>query len=269
MKSIHYYFIILNLLAFHSIKAQQNEVISKEIGISIGWTSTQLEDRRLSNQKAITRIPKIQMSFKTTKSLSKSELNLAYQGWFGKRSSDYNIRFLRPVVNYSYERKVKNIWLGGFFSSTTLLSFPIDNYGTTENNPISYTIAQSIGPKLSWNPTISNSEEQRLYIESSTQLSLLNYIIRPAYAHPYPDNYLESGTFSPTRRNMAWPLAKSGKISTINKYQAITVKFGLFYQLSNRLNCSINFQFDYNNYNSTHSNSFQSTEALIAINYIY
>jgi len=146
---------------------------------------------------------------------------------------------IRPEIYYSYERKVKDgIWLGGFFDNNTLLNFPTNTSSVFNSNPISYTIAQSIGPRVSYLKSLDNN---KINLRTSAQVSLLSYVVQPAFGHPYPSQFLEEGKFNPTREGMAWPLTKSGKIATVNKFNSFRVELGFFYHINNSLKIGVDY----------------------------
>lgn len=142
--------------------------------------------------------------------------------FFTNLHSGFRYTHLRPT-------KMKQLKLGAYLDVGSLLIFPDGQW--SENNPISYTIWSSLGMAAHWEkPIMIKQKKMTLSIEGA--LPLLSYVIRPAHAHPYPDNYLVDGVFDFEQKEMAKYLIKSGKLKTLNQFNnfiaqtTLTVPFG-------------------------------------------
>lgn len=239
-----------------------------EIGITIGISQLGIQDDRISAISKSGKAPVFGINYKSISPKTKQEWSISFM--MANHIGDDQLltaKVIRPNVSYSYERKIKQIWFGGFFDSSTILHFPRTNTRHFENNPISYTISQSLGPKISMNQNFGNNNQWEF--GTAAQFSLLNYVIRPAYGHPYPEKYVESGTFHPTRRNMTGPLLRSGKLHSFDKFQSFKVVFGISYFLSDQIKVSIRYQISQLKTKDLQQSKFSTQEILFGINYHY
>jgi len=270
MKILRFYIILLSLFGlFKSSYSQEiNRTSFKEIGFKIGIAHLGIQDDRFSARSKSGWTPSYEINFKKIKEHSKQEWNFGFL-FAHNLGNDalLHAKLIRPNITYSYERKFNQMWIGGFFNSSTILHFPRTNTRHFENNPISYTISKSIGPKISLNRNIDH--DHRWSFDGEAQISLLSYVVRPAYGHPYPEKYLQSGTFHPTRRNMTTPLMKSGKIHSIDKLQSFKIVLQISYLISDHTKISVNYRVDYLSTTNQQQSQFSSQEILLGINFIY
>lgn len=134
--------------------------------------------------------------------------------YFINLNSGFKYTHLRPT-------KMNRLKLGGYLDVGSLLIFPDGVW--SNNNPIAYTIWSSLGIAAQWEKPIRiKQKKMTLSIEGS--MPLLSYVIRPAHAHPYPDNYLVDGVFDFGQKDMAKYLLKSGQLKTLNQFNNFNAK---------------------------------------------
>ncbi len=217
----------------------------KEVGLRIGITKTNIQDQRLSAKSFTNWSPKYGVVFGSKKENSWSHNIIDFTYVTGHKKDPYfTINSIIISATYSYQRKVsEGFWMGGFTKHHTILNFPKSVYGSIfTNNAISYTISQSIGPKISYAPTSLTAENKTISGLSSLQFPILAYLIQPIYGHPYPEQYLREGTFCPTRSGMAWPMVKSGKLVSLARYKSIQLELGIFYYISDRFKIGVAYE---------------------------
>lgn len=130
---------------------------------------------------------------------------------------------LHTGLRYTHLRptRVNHLKLGAYLDVGSLLIFPDGLW--SENNPISYTMWSSLGLAAQWQqPIMIKQKKMTLSIEGA--LPLLSYVIRPAHAHPYPENYLVDGIFDFGRTDMGKYLIKSGRLKTLNQFNNFIAK---------------------------------------------
>lgn len=218
-------------LVLVSLQAQ-DETKSVHIGVRAGVGFASLEEKRFSSQVQRGVLPTYSMDIETYKNKSRQHLSINFsltQDYTNQPTLSYALVF--PEVRYTYMKALADDWyIGGMFHSFTLLNFPESELTNFVNNSISYTLAQSIGPSLYYQKTTTN---QKISFESECQLGLLSYVVRPAFAHPYPENYLQPDVFSPDRDGMMRTLFKGGKLWTVNKIQNVLINTSTAYHLPN------------------------------------
>lgn len=242
----------------------------EEIGLHLNWRITQFTDARLSARKFQAGAWSFGTIYRKETAKKREALIFTFS-----RSSTLDpkgllkINLISPQVQYSHQRKAGNLWIGGFIDSYSLLKFPQAAAGTFNNNPISYTISKSIGPMISREFVLRETEDNRFFTIPSLQMGVLNYVIRPAYGHPYPDEYLTEEHFSPTRRGMAGPLLRSGKLKLPHKYQMIRFSLGLFYQIQSRYKIGLNYEFYFQRDGGIHSSHTMNHDLGLSATYLY
>lgn len=270
MNILRFSIIFISLIGLCKISFSQetSRTSFREIGFKVGIAHLSIQDDRFSAISKSGWTPSYEINFKKIKTHSKQEWSFGFS-MANQLGNDplLNAKVIRPNITYSYERKFKQLWIGGFLNSSTILQFPRTNTSHFENNPISYTISQSIGPRFSLNQNFGTHDQWSL--DGAAQISLLNYVIRPAYGHPYPEKYLQAGRFHPTRSNMTAPLIKSGKIHSIDKFQSFKIVLGISYIVSDRMKVSVNYRIDHLNTTDRQRSKFSSQEILFGVNYIY
>ncbi|MEM6377843.1 MAG: hypothetical protein AAF705_06505, partial [Bacteroidota bacterium] len=89
---------------------------------------------------------------------------------------------------------------------------------------------------------------QNFSILSDFNLPLLTYVIRPAYGLPYPEDFLEDGTFDFQRTGMTGTLLTSGKIRSLGYFQQFRFRLGLASLLTSQQHeIGLSYLFDYLN----------------------
>lgn len=255
----------------------QNDAVfipyGKEIGLRIGISKTKINDQRLSAKSYTNWSPKYGLVFGTRKENSWSHNQLDFTFVKGHKKDPYFT--LNSVIishTYSYQRKVgEGFWVGGFTNHKTILNFPRSLYSSMfTNNAISYTIVQSIGPKLSYTHTLTNQKDKPIETQTSIEAPILAYLIQPIYGHPYPVRYLEEGTFDPTRAGITIPMLKSGKSVSISGYKGLRIELGIFYYTSDRFKIGASYQGElmYANANGK-SVQLQSNDFFVNPSYLY
>ncbi len=259
---------LLLLFCFNSISAQDvrdfntNNTLSIGFGISAG----NIKDTRLSN-KFITAVnPKYSISYRQANDKRISQVKLDFVHYKDKRNSLANFNAIKSNVYYSYEQKIGDgFYFGGFFDHSTLLNFPSDEKKFFVNNSISYTLLQSLGPKISYVNTFD-----RFVFTSSAQTALLSYTVQPIYGHPYPEQFLDERVFNPTLEGLARPLVRSGKLLTWNKFRSMRIDLGFSYFITPALAVGLDYSADlfYANANGK-SVFFNSQDLLFKASFIH
>ena len=252
-----------------SVSAQELSKKSRMVGISFGFTHSTFKDDRISARSFNNWLPTYQLRANSMSDITRQNYSMTFTQKSkidDKRLID--LKYLRPVVTYSLEKKINGTWIGGYLRSNTLLAFPVSRTGHFNNSPISYTMSIAFGPKLSW---IKDADvgSNKIQLSSSIEAPLLSYMIRPAYGHPYPERYLTDGVFSPTREKMAASLLKSGKLMNLGKHQAVKVMFSISYFISDKVHLELQYGFDYARINDVNTSSIMDQNILAGINYSY
>jgi hypothetical protein len=261
----------------YTVSFAQNDAVfipyGKEIGLRIGISKTKVQDNRLSAKSFSNWSPKYGLVFGTRKENSWSQNQLDFTYVKGHKKDPYfTLNSMIISHTYSYQRKVgEGFWIGGFTNHKTILNFPRSLFSSMfTNNTISYTIVQSIGPKLSYAHTLTNQKDKPIAIQTSVETPILAYLIQPIYGHPYPGKYLEEGTFDPTRAGMTIPMLKSGKFVSISRYKGLRIELGVFYYASDRFKIGASYQGElmYANANGK-AVHLQSNDFIINPSYLY
>lgn len=233
--------LLILCLSANTISAQEDAV--REVSLRVGLTHTSIQDFRMGSVRHKSWSPKYDIGYSQQNEKRISQVRLQF---FASKSANQgllSLTSLRPAINYSYQRKVgEGLWVGGFIDHSTLLNIPKTTTSLYNNNPISYNISQSIGPRITYTGTANLGEGLPLGYQVSTQAALLSYMIQPAFGHPYPTQYLNEEDFSPTREGMTWPLMKSGKLATLDKVRNFRLELGLFYFVNDRVKISLDYQ---------------------------
>jgi len=125
-------------------------------------------------------------------------------------------------VKYTHLRPLpSSIYLGFFVDNGNAISIPIG--GWSGNNSISYSLWVSAGVAAYWEKTISINN-QKIIASFDAAIPIVGYVMRPAYGHPYAENFLEDGTFNIARNGMAKYILNSGKIRTLNSFVTVNTK---------------------------------------------
>ena len=169
---------------------------------------------------------------------------------------------------YSYQRNLKNNWIGGYFHSSTLLNFPKNTQKLFGNNPISYTIVQSLGFAANRTENLFEKNNHRLEVSAGGKIALLNHVIRPAYGHPYPEHFLQEDVFNPTQEGLGSSIFKSGKIQSLDKYQNIKLALEFNYIYRKHLKIGIQYQGNFQKINTGKQYFYKSHDLAFGMGYI-
>jgi len=245
----HILYLTLLLLPYCKVCSQEN-LTTQEVYIKVGFSRVGITDHRLSAITHRSWAPRYGLSHTKTTPHSLSTFSMLFSIANSSTQGPLSIMSIMPNINYSYQRKVREgLWLGGYIDHMTLLNFPKTSSGLMNNNPISYHIAQSVGPRVTYTRGLTLGGNE-LLLQSSAQTSLLSYMIQPAYGHPYPTQFLKEEVFSPDRSGMAWPLIKSGKLATVNQVFSFRIELSIAYMINDKLKIGIDYQG-----NMTHANT--------------
>jgi hypothetical protein len=217
----------------------------REIGLRVGLSKTKINDQRLSAKSFTNWSLKYGLVFGTRKENSWSRNQLDFTYVKGHKDDPYfTLNSMIISHTYSYQRKVgEGLWIGGFTNHRSIINFPKSLYSSMfTNNVISYTIAQSIGPKLSYAHAFNHQNDKPVEAQASIEATILAYLIQPIYGHPYPHRYLEEGTFDPTRAGMTIPMLKSGKFVSLSRYKGLNIEIGIYYYTSERFKIGASYQ---------------------------
>jgi len=252
------------------IIAQEDIITRKEIGIQVGTSFTAIHETRYSN---------------LTKRYVQPKYSLYYQKWNNKKRSEFLLDFtmttnlknpqnlwfkiIHPEVLYTYQRKVNKNWIGGYFHSSTVLNFPKNTKKLFGNNPISYTIAQSLGLAVNRTESLIEKTNYRLDANLGTKIALLSHVIRPIHGHPYPEHFLQEDVFTPTRDGLGSSISKSGKIQTLDKYQNMKLTLGLNYIYKNRLKVGFQYQGNFQKIKEGKQSSYKSHDLTLGLGYLF
>ena len=266
------YILISTLCLIHyspQVIAQEVNPVSSEIRLSVGISDISILDRRSSASVKSYKAPVFGITAIRTSEEFRHQFFFEYSLKLRDDNEGLvNYNFHRPEFSYSLQKKSGNVWFGGHINMNTLLSFPTNSTGLFGNSPINYTIAAGLGPSLSYNSSGLFGED-KLSIQSDVHVSLLNYVIRPEFGHPYPAEFLEPGIFTPTRAGMAGPLLRSGTLKTIAKHQSVKLRLGVFYAVSPAFRVGVNANVDYNNDINLKSSRYGSVDYTISASYLY
>ena len=262
-------FILLLVVVSLGVWAQANDSRNREIGISFGTSKVSLFESRYSALTKRFSAPSFGFFSRSSSSTLKHEFVFNYtlrSRYDGSELLDYKLH--RPDFFFSLQRNSRFGWLGGNINLSTLLTLPSNVTGHYSNAPISYTMAASLGPSISIDRSIGG-KDGHLSVEADLHTSLLAYVIRPSYGHPYPDQFLEPGTFTPTREGMGAKLLTSGKIRTIDKYKAIKFRIGVHYLISSNIKIGLSYNIDYVHSQVGKSATYNNQNIALAASYLY
>jgi hypothetical protein len=204
----------------------------RELSVQIGITRTTVQDGRLSGSAVRKWSPKYDLTLHSQQAKSRSRLELSFSRARKAKADDFfAITSFIGQVNYTYLRHAgSGIWVGGSSRNLTLLNFPVSRTNFFGNNPISYTLAKSLGPALAYTHTSGTQEPLRT--DATLDLPLLAYVVQPIFGHPYPARYMREGTFSPTRSGIAGAIVTSGKVVGPKRYRNLRLRLGISYDVS-------------------------------------
>ena len=271
MKKLQIIFLLFGSLVFTmKTNAQESNPTHREIGVQLGMSLTSMKEQRFSALPKKYVQPRVGFFYGKWNHQKKQELELSYSMNLNVKNPQFLwYKIINPEVSYAYQRKVKDNWLGGYFQSSTLLSFPKNGKKGFGNNPISYTIANSLGIAFDRSFSLRENEKNNWKMDAGVRSTLLSYVIRPHYAHPYPEHFLQEDIFNPTREGMGSSIFKSGKIRTPNKYWGFNLRLGINY--FHRDNLKLGFQYRLNVQSSHHQRKmlYRTQDLILGISYLY
>lgn len=252
------------------LSAQKESFLHREIGIRIGTSLTMSKESRFSNMTKRYIQPKFGLAYIKMTDKKREELILSYTSTFKpKNPTSLWYKIINTEVNYTYQRKVKNTWLGGTYQSSTILNFPNNGRGLFGNNPISYTIINSLGIAVDHTQGLLEKNNRRLDINLGTRIPLVSYLIRPIYGHPYPEHFLQEDVFTPTRNNIGKSIFRSGKVRTIDKYQSIKLVLGLHYYHNDHLKIGMNYEGSIQRVSDGKRLTYSYHDLILNVSYVY
>jgi len=258
------------LSSLNSLLSQEvPQVYSKEIGFSVGIGKTYTKETRYSNVIKENKTLHFGMSFSKSNETTRQSHDFDFSYSLDGTGDKVSFKLISPKYNFGYQKKYKGLWIGGSFNNETLLLFPRAKRNYFTNNPISYTINTGLGLMVSDVYEIKTDANKRLTAYWDVNTSLINYLIRPAYAHPYPEHYLENDRFSPTRKDMWKSIVKGGKIKTVNKFQNINVVLGINYFYNDSIKLGLSYQFYTMNIQDDKSFNHNDHSLNVNFHYIY
>ncbi len=258
------------ILTWFAQLATAQEAIStnrKELTIGIGISKVSILDNRYSAKTFSFIQPSYHIGYKWQNNDTRQSIVLDFKmNQKYDKTKILDLSFIMPTMGYSLQKRSGDLWIGGSIKSATILNFPRSKTGHFNNSPISYTFANSIGPKISYTYT---PEDSRFSIDTDVETAFLGYVIRPAYGHPYPSRFLDSGRFTPTREGMTGPLLGSGKIMTLGKFNSIKLVLGLSYMVNDNIKFGLNMTVDHISVSDINQLSSTSADILFTTSYVY
>ena len=260
------YFVFLTII---TLTAQEDH-LHQEIGIRFGTSFTAYNEARYSAMTKKYIQPKIGLVYSKWNEKKREELSLSYTSTF-QPSNPKNLwyKIIHPEVNYTYQRKVDDAWIGGFFQSSTILNFPKNGKKLFGNNPISYTIANSLGVAVDLVEPLLENDNRRLDLILGGRTALLSHVIRPNYGHPYPEHYLQEDVFTPTRSGLGKSIPKSGKLRTLDKFQNMKLVLGLNFYYKDHLKVGVQYERNFQRIKEGKQSTYKSHDLMFGVSYVY
>lgn len=265
-------FCLLSIGGINHLQAQEmNATEFQEIGILLGWRFNRVMDQRYAQVTKKMSQPMYGMYYRKERKQKREELRFTMSRTRSKGSPELlSFKTIMPQVSYSHQRKVGNLWIGGFLDSFTLLNMPQSTTSFFGNNSISYTIVGGLGPMIGYEHNLLENTDNRLSLNTNARIGLLNYVVRPAYGHPYPEKYLTEENFSPTRADMAGPLLKSGKLRTVNNYQMFRFVLGINYYHKGKIKLGLQYElYGQNNRSKVDRSRTLMQDLIFGASYLY
>ncbi|MEM9819777.1 MAG: hypothetical protein AAF985_01840 [Bacteroidota bacterium] len=251
-------------------KAQTEQGTQRELGLQFGFSLNHIKDARFSTQTKKMMVPTFGLHYRKITPKKRELLQMTFsmnRPSAPTRGLAYKI--IHPEVTYTYQRKVNHHWIGGYLQHATLLHFPISTGRLFGNNPISYTIGNSLGLAFDRTFSLGSNADRQLDVALGAKAALLGHIIRPAYGHPYPEYYLQEGVFHPNRSGMGKSLLKSGRLKTVHQYQSIQLVLGLHYYHRHHLKIGLQFSSHLENYRDAKPLSLLQQQVLFSLSYVH
>jgi len=258
----------LIILLSASIAAQEaNSFKQREIGLSIGVRTWHIQEQRFSNRIKKSSLINMGLFHKRTTNASRFYLASNFSiNMKPTRGSGVRYALFSPEVRLSYQRKANNFWIGPSLTNLTLVNLPQNTHGMFNNNPVSYTGVTSVG--LSIDRTV-DIRESGVTLDGGLDYALLSHVIRPAYAHPYPEDFLREEVFDPTRAGIAKAVARSGKLKSLKGFQSLKIRLGVSYMLGDSFKVGLVYEGQLLKVNEDKSLSATAQDIFFTISHTY
>ena len=138
-------------------------------------------------------------------------------------------------ARYTYLQRIssKPLKIGGYINQGNSLNFSTGSWSS--NNRVSYTFWLGTGIAVQGTKTIT-VKNKNFVLDFAGSIPLLGYVIRPAHAHPYPESFLEDGTFDFTQKGMWKSFFTAGKWRTIDSFMNFKTKVGFVFPVGKKGN---------------------------------
>jgi hypothetical protein len=120
------------------------------------------------------------------------------------------------TLRYEYCRALtglQGVYVGGYVDFSALL---LERSGlwTDPGAALSYVLSSSLGGLIRYSAPLGESWS----VNTAAYLSLLNYVVRPAFGFPYPASFLRDGRFSFNLNGLAGDIVQSGIVQTLDTF---------------------------------------------------
>ena len=258
--------VLLCITVWFELSAQDMSFKSNEIQFSVGISNIVIKDARSSAIAKSYFTPTYGFDAIHRRNDSRHQFSFRYSQKMRTLDDVLEYDFFKPDFFYSFQKRQDDFWIGGFVNLSTLVSLPKSTTSHFGNTPVNYTMANSIGLSMAYDHCFNGSNWA---LNTDVHLPLASYVIRPAYGHPYPKKYLEEGTFSPTRSGMTGPLLRSGKLLTLNKFQAFKINLSISYLINERVRVGLRSRVDFSAIQMQRTSSFSTKDLLLFLGYNY
>lgn len=258
----------LLLILFSSTHAQEVAPFKqRELGISIGVRQWKIHEQRFSSRIKNTALLHLGIHHERRTDASRFYVSSQF-GFNMSPSSGVGVRYaiINPDINMTYQRRAANIWLGPTLTHHMIVNLPSNTAQAFNNNPVSYTGVTGLGIAGNYDLFLA---DDKIRLNTGVQTNLISHVIRPAYAHPYPEDFLREEVFDPTRAGIAKSVVRSGKIRSFKGLQSIRVSFGFSYLISDQFKVGITYQGTMLRVNEVKSLNAQSQDVLFTISHVY
>jgi len=242
----------------------------KEIGLQFGMSFNSMNEQRFS---AITKKylqPKMGLVYRKQNDKKREELILSFTTTLRPDQPQYMwYKIINTEVNYTYQQRVNDTWVGGFYQSSALLNWATDGRNSFGNNPIAYTISNNLGVAVDRSEEIFSKGKHKFSLDGGVRTTLLSHVIRPHYAHPYPEHFLQEDVFNPNQVGMGKSVAKSGKFRTIDKFLGLNLRLGINYIHNDRWKMGVQYGFNILRNNKVKKMTQKNHDVLLGVSYLY
>jgi len=263
--------LLILIFANASLLAQDDiHPTQKEIGVQFGLSINSIKEERFS---AITKKyvqPKFGLVYRKQNDKKRQELLLSFTSSLSRDQPKYLwYKIINPEVSYTYQRKVADFWVGGYYQSSTFLNWAQNDQNSFGNNSIAYTISNNLGIAVDRSLEISSKGKHKFDSDMGVRSTLLSHVIRPHYGHPYPEHFLQEDVFNPTRAGMGKSVAKSGKLRTVNKFWGMNLKLGFNYIYNDKWKMGVQYGFNMLRNNEGKKMIQKAHDVMLGVSYLY